>query len=104
MNRLKANLTYMAALADRKPDVKVPQSPAYLAAPNLNLALKLRTPTDNPDAKQNSSDRTERERSIKDLYARLQAAFPGIDPKKEPQYRMPAPGQVPAQAAGPKVG
>lgn len=92
MNRLKANLTYMAALADRKPDVKVPQSPAYLTPPNLNLTLKLRTPAENPDAKADPADRESRAQAIKDLYSRLQAAFPGVDPKKEPPPRPQGPG------------
>jgi hypothetical protein len=102
MSRLKANLTYMAALADRKPEVKVPPCPAYLSAPTLNMALKLRAQPVAPEGSEAkpdpSSDREERDRSIKDLYARLQAAFPGIDPKKEPVYRMPAPGPKPGNA------
>lgn len=95
MNRLKANLTYMAALADRKPDVKVPQSPAYLSSPNLNLTLKLRTPAETPDVKFDPADRESRAQSIKDLYSRLQAAFPGVDPKKEPPARPQPPTQKP---------
>ena len=96
MGRLKANLAYMAALADRKPDVKVPPHPAYLSAPNLSLSLKLRVPSDAPEISTDpSADREERDSSLKALYSRLQAAFPGVDPKKEPTFRMPAPGQKP---------
>ncbi|KAK7403665.1 hypothetical protein QQX98_010547 [Neonectria punicea] len=93
MRRLQANLSYMAALADRKPEVKAPPCPAYLSAPPLNLSLKLRPLAATPDGSENNidpvADRDERDRSIKDLYTRLQAVFPGFDPKKEPLYRMP---------------
>ncbi|KAH6607690.1 cyc8-general repressor of transcription [Trichoderma cornu-damae] len=99
MRRLQANLSYMAALADRKPEVKGPPCPAYLSPPPLNLALRLRAA---PIGAENSSvpidpvtDREERNRSIQDLYRRLQAVFPTFDPKKEPAYRMPASGQKP---------
>lgn len=93
MRRLQANLSYMAALADRKPEVKVPPCPAYLSAPPLNLSLKPRAMAAPPDAPETKvdpvADREDRDKSIKDLYMRLQAVFPGFDPKKEPLYRMP---------------
>jgi hypothetical protein len=89
MSRLKANLTYMAALADRKPDVKVAESPAYLTPPALNLTLRLRTPAETPDVKFDPAERESRAQSIKDLYSQLQAAFPGVNPKKEPQRPQP---------------
>ncbi|KAL7789497.1 hypothetical protein V8C37DRAFT_211721 [Trichoderma ceciliae] len=99
MRRLQANLSYMAALADRKPEVKGLPCPAYLSPPPLNLALKLRAI---PIGAENSSipidpmtDREERNRSIQDLYRRLQSVFPTFDPKKEPVYRMPGSGQKP---------
>ncbi|RTE82843.1 hypothetical protein BHE90_002620 [Fusarium euwallaceae] len=102
MRRLQANLSYMAALADRKPEVKVPPCPAYLSAPPLNLTLKLKAPALGPDGAENKidpvADREERDKSIKDLYSRLQAAFPTIDPKKEPVYRMNTQGK-PGNAA-----
>lgn len=37
-----------------------------------------------------AADREERDKAIKDLYRRLQAVFPGFDPKKEPAFRAPA--------------
>ena len=90
MRRLQGNLSYMAALADRKPEVKAPPCPAFLSPPPLNLRLKLR-PQALGDGSENktdpAADREERERSIKDLYQRLQAVFPGFDPKQEPAYR-----------------
>ena len=47
----------MAALADRKPEVKVPPCPAYLSAPPLNLALKLRAPAvGGPEGSENNID------------------------------------------------
>jgi hypothetical protein len=39
-----------------------------------------------------AADRAERDKSIKDLYRRLQVVFPGFDPKKEPPLRA-GPGQ-----------
>lgn len=103
MRRLQANLSYMAALADRKPEVKVPPCPAYLSAPPLNMTLKLKAPAVGPDGAENKidpvADREERDRSIKELYSRLQAAFPAFDPKKEPIYRMNTQGQKPGNAA-----
>lgn len=99
MRRLQGNLSYMAALADRKPEVKLPPCPPYLSAPPLNMALKLRAM---PIGAENSSvpidpvaDREERNKSIQDLYRRLQAVFPEHDPKNEPAYRTSATGQKP---------
>ncbi|KAG5981135.1 hypothetical protein E4U55_003245, partial [Claviceps digitariae] len=89
----------MAALADRKPEVKAPPCPAYLSAPPLNLSLKLRpppVPLEGQDQNMDTqADRKERDKSLKDLYSRLQAVFPGFDPKKEPTFRMPGSGQKP---------
>lgn len=93
MRRLQANLSYMAALADRKPEVKAPPCPAYLSAPPFNANIKLRTQPMVQDGSENKidpvTDREERIQSIKELYHRLQAVFPGFDPKKEPAFRMP---------------
>ncbi|KFA78083.1 hypothetical protein S40288_05455 [Stachybotrys chartarum IBT 40288] len=90
MRRIQTNLTYLAALADRKSEVKVPPYPAYLSAPPLNLSLRLRVPSVGPDGSEQNidpqADRVQRDQSIKDLYQKLQSLFPGIDPKKEPLY------------------
>jgi hypothetical protein len=92
MRRLQSNLGYMAALADRKPDVKVPPCPHYLMAPPLNLSVKLRSPAQAMEGADPNmdlqTDRAARDKSLKDLYKRLQAVFPGIDWKKEPANRM----------------
>lgn len=97
MRRVQANLSYMVAMAERKPEVKVPPCPAYLSAPPLNLSLKLRPFPITLEGRDTDvdtvADRQERDRLIKDLYLRLQAVYPGFDPKKEPAYRMPGPGQ-----------
>ncbi len=98
MRRLQANLSYMAALADRKPEVKVPPCPAYLTAPPLNLTLKLKAPPMGAEGADPNidpvADRAERDKSIKELYRRLQGVFPGFDPKKEPHtFGKPAAGQ-----------
>lgn len=104
MRRLQANLSYMAAMADRKPEVKAPPCPAYLSAPPLNLSLKLRAApirAEGQDANIDPvADRAERDQSIKDLYRRLQAVFPGFDPKKEPVFR-PGAGQKAGIGQGP---
>ncbi|KAG6279846.1 hypothetical protein E4U47_002271 [Claviceps purpurea] len=97
MRRLQGNLSYMAALADRKPEVKVPPCPAYLSAPPLNLSLKLRAPSvalegRDPDLDP-VADRKERDMALRDLYSKLQALFPGFDPKKEPIFRVPGQAQ-----------
>lgn len=95
MRRLQANLSYMAALADRKPDTKPPPCPAYLMAPNLTLSVRLRAHPIVPEGSNFKidpvTDREERASAIKELYARLQACYPGIDPSKEPAFRG-APG------------
>lgn len=100
MRRLQANLSYMAALADRKPDVKVPPCPAYLSPPPLNLSLRLRAQPIGAEGLDGVvdtvADRAERDRIIKELYRHLQALFPGFDPRKEPAF-----GRF---AAGPKAG
>lgn len=111
MRRLQSNLSYMAALADRKPEVKVPPCPLYLSAPPLNLSIKLRSQPlaiEGADANVDpQADRAKRDKVIKDLYLRLQAEFPGFDPKKEPAYRVPAapqkPGHTPMNQASPSA-
>jgi hypothetical protein len=45
-----------------------------------------------------TTDRVERDKSIKDLYRRLQAVFPSFDPKKEPAFRTGG-GQKPGGTA-----
>ncbi|KAH6666421.1 hypothetical protein B0J14DRAFT_202544 [Halenospora varia] len=69
MRRLQSNLAYLAAIADRshKPSSQIPSHPAIMTAP--------------------PSHRNRLE-TLKDQYKRLQALFPGVDPKKEPP--MPA--------------
>lgn len=92
MRRLQGNLTYLAALADRKGG-QLPVCPAHLMAPNLNHSIKLRTqPPAQPDSADRplepNADREERDKFMKDMYKRLQALFPGIDPTKEPAFQM----------------
>lgn len=84
MRRIQVNLTYLAALADRK-SVHPPAPPAVLMPPPLNLGLKLRVSSDESPEKMPdpNADREERDRLMKHLYAKLQALFPGVDPKKE---------------------
>jgi hypothetical protein len=104
MKRLQGNLTYMAAVVDRKPDPKIPPCPAYLSPPPLNLNLRLRAPPVTLEGMTQpfdpTADRQSRDKSIRDLYQRLQAVFPGIDPKKEPTYKMPPGGPRPGHQGG----
>ena len=103
MRRIQVNLSYLATLADRK-TVQPPAPPQVLMPPLLNLGLKLRvssdvTPEKLPDP---NVDREERDRLLKNLYGKLQALFPGVDPKKEgppsaSNARPGGPGQNPNQ-------
>lgn len=99
MKRLQANLTYMAAVADRKPETKVPPCPAYLTPPPLNLTLRLRSKPIGADGAERqvdpTVDREQRDKTIKELYQKLQAAYPNVDPKKEPTFRAPSGQQRP---------
>ncbi|KAF4816584.1 Reticulocyte-binding protein 2-like protein a [Colletotrichum siamense] len=103
MRRLQANLAYLAALADRKGNVQVPPSPAYLSSPPLNMTLKVRLQTPPGDVAENNpdptTDRQERSSYLTELYNKLQALFPNVDPKKEPAFQTPArpQGQHPGQ-------
>lgn len=96
MRRLHGNLAYLAAMADRRGSVNVPPCPAYLMPPPLNLtiAMKGQNPVSEAHEKQPDPnvDREERDKIIRNLYAKLQALFPGIDPKKEPTYTVPGAG------------
>lgn len=95
MRRLQANLSYMAALADRKTETKGPQYPSFMTAPPLNLSLRHRAQPLAPEGSDTKvdpvADREERDKAMKDLYRRLQAAYPGVDFKKEAATR-PQPG------------
>ncbi len=95
MRRLQANLTYLAALADRKTSASAPACPAYLMPPPLNLSIKMRAAVPAPGEVTEgpvdpNADREERDKVLKELYRRLQSMFPGIDPKKEPASQMPS--------------
>jgi hypothetical protein len=109
MRRIQVNLTYLAALADRK-SVHPPAPPAVLMPPPLNMGLKLRVSSDESPEKMPdpNADREERDRLMKHLYSKLQALFPGVDPKKEapPAMSNPRPSnlqqQNPQQQAPPQ--
>jgi hypothetical protein len=107
MRRLQGNLTFLASLADRKGAAQIPQGPPYLAPPPLNLRIKMRSPTTStaPDSsdkqpdpdpgreeedQQLMADREDRDKLLKELYKKLQAQFPGVDPRKEPAFPHPA--------------
>lgn len=86
--RLQANLSYLANLTSNKIDAVRQPSPMYLSTPPLNLNLKLRPMMATPDSDKidGGADRQERDKIIKDLYQKLHALFPGVDPTKEPVY------------------
>lgn len=83
MRRLQLNLSCLAALADRKS--KEPPNP-LVTPPPLNLNIKVRAPQTQADEKQLPdpvADRAERARLLRELYQKLQALFPHIDPNEE---------------------
>lgn len=112
MRRLQFNLAYLAAIADRshKPSSAIPPHPAIISAPPLSpLPPKTQTkqspkasPNQNTNVKTepssdaangatngtataaDSEETEDRLETLKTLYTRLQALFPGVDPKKEP--------------------
>ncbi|KAI1074990.1 hypothetical protein F5B20DRAFT_421658 [Whalleya microplaca] len=90
MRRLQSNLQYLAALADKKGSVTAAPCPAYLKAPPLNTSIKLRV-APGPDGSESKepSNRDETARIVQDLYKKLQALYPGIDPNKEPTFPIP---------------
>ncbi|OTB15521.1 hypothetical protein K445DRAFT_108729 [Daldinia sp. EC12] len=90
MRRLQTNLTYLAALADKKGNVTAGPCPSYLKPPPLNTSIKLRMML-GPDGSENQEapDRGETAKYIQELYKKLQALYPGIDPNKEPTITGP---------------
>jgi hypothetical protein len=123
MRRLQSNLAYLAAIADRshKPSSQVPSHPTIISAPPLPTIIPKHTkPTNLSDQNTKDVDSAslkvegdgghtngvvkyeegespeERAQTLRTLYARLQALFPGVDPKKEP----PLPTSKPAQKPG----
>ncbi|KAI0390967.1 hypothetical protein F5Y17DRAFT_442492 [Xylariaceae sp. FL0594] len=96
MRRLQTNLSYLAALADkeRKPAQQSQPHPLYLKAPTLNTNVRLRQAQDGSEAKTDAPDREETAKYLAELYKKLQALFPDVDPNKEPGNTRP-PGQGP---------
>ncbi len=95
MRRLQTNLSYLAALTNRKDQTMPAPCPAYLKAPPLNTNVQVRQ-TQGPDGAESKVDPLDREATAKylqELYRKLQSLFPGIDPNKEPT--MPVPGTRP---------
>ncbi|KAL7628942.1 hypothetical protein AAE478_000459 [Parahypoxylon ruwenzoriense] len=101
--QLQTNLTYLAALADKKGNVTVAPCPTYLRAPPLNTSIKLKMISPDGSDSQDASDRNETAKYIQELYRKLQGLYPGIDPNKEPTYPLPPArqGTQPANAAKP---
>ncbi|EFX05634.1 hypothetical protein CMQ_3703 [Grosmannia clavigera kw1407] len=92
MKRIQSNLSYLASLADRKVTANAAKGPGFLMAPALSLGFRLRPqPSSAPDAigmtdVDINSDREDRLRYIKELYAKLQSFYPGVDYTKEPAF------------------
>ncbi|KAI1465886.1 uncharacterized protein F4812DRAFT_461573 [Daldinia caldariorum] len=105
MRRLQTNLTYLAALADKKGNVTAGPCPSYLRAPPLNTSIKLRMMV-GPDGSENQEapDRGETAKYIQELYKKLQALYPGMDPNKEPTLGLPGGRQNAQQANAAKPG
>lgn len=101
MRRLQGNLAYLAAIADRshKPSSQIPPHPAVMSAPPLTprtkkdsissppTETKIENATEDrkPEEGESPEDRENRIETLKDQYKRLQALFPGVDPKKDVQ-------------------
>lgn len=100
MRRLQTNLAYLAGMADkeRKPTQPSQPYPAFLKPPPLNTSIKLRLAPaqEGGEAPIDIVDRDETVKYIGELYRRLQALFPDVDPNKEPGFRPPA--QAPSSA------
>ncbi|KAI1130513.1 hypothetical protein F5Y10DRAFT_114597 [Nemania abortiva] len=100
MRRLQTNLAYLAGMADKEKRPTQPSQPypPYLKPPPLDTSIKLRQvqAEDGGETKTDIIDREETAKYIGELYKRLQALFPDIDPNKEPTIRLPA--QVPNSA------
>ncbi|KAI2780810.1 hypothetical protein F4815DRAFT_115280 [Daldinia loculata] len=105
MRRLQTNLTYLAALADKKGNVTAGPCPSYLKPPPLNTSIKLRMML-GPDGSENQEapDRRETAKYIQELYKKLQALYPGIDPNKEPTITASSGRQNAQQANAIKPG
>lgn len=88
MRRLQANLSYLASLADRKINQPQLPCPAYLSPPPFNHSIQMRAqptqPGDTTEVVDPNEDRKERDQFLQEQYQKLQALFPGMDPKKEP--------------------
>ena len=100
MRRLQGNLAYLAAIADRshKPSSQIPPHPACMSAPPLSLRPKREVRSSASETKIENMDQENKPESIeslkesefrvetlKDQYKRLQALFPGADPKHDAQ-------------------
>jgi len=108
MRRLQVNLAYLAAIADRshKPASQVPAHPAVMSAPTLASkpsSLKssasthaLTTEPKKEDSETNLPPEINEDRGevLKDQYRRLQALFPGVDPKKDQSVNAAARAQA----------
>lgn len=98
MRRLQSNLAYLAAIADRshKPSSQIPPHPAIMSAPalspkapttNTNASPKIETKKeDSEDNKKLEDPPEDQSETLKELYKKLQALFPGADPKKETPF------------------
>ncbi|ATZ51742.1 hypothetical protein BCIN_07g03270 [Botrytis cinerea B05.10] len=90
MRRLQSNLAYLAAIADRshKPAAQIPSHPAIMFAPTLTYkpahTIPISAPTNDDDpASKPEEGHEDRREILKEAYERLQALYPGVDPKKD---------------------
>ncbi|KAI0203794.1 hypothetical protein F4808DRAFT_415829 [Astrocystis sublimbata] len=102
MRRLQTNLAFLAGLADkeRKPSQPAQPHPVFLKPPPLNASIKRKQAQmldqNGKDVMTDITDREETVKSLWDLYKKLQALYPDVDPNKEPGVRPP--GQAPGSA------
>jgi len=95
MRRLQSNLAYLAAIADRshKPSSQIPAHPAIMSAPPIpSKSQPTSATTSSPQAETKKEESTDvkmpdnedHAEILREQYKKLQALFPGVDPKKEP--------------------
>lgn len=79
MQRLQANLAYLAAIADRshKPSSQIPSHPAIMVAPMLSSKTLMAPEVTHTEKEE--IDEANKE-NLKELYKQLQGLFPGVDP------------------------
>ncbi|KAI0996273.1 hypothetical protein K3495_g11907 [Podosphaera aphanis] len=87
MRRLQSNLAYLAARTDRnKPLNQLPTHPQFMSppTPSSNLTQLNSIVNTSPNSSRNKDEgEVDRIEVIREYYRKLQALYPGVDPRKE---------------------